>query len=371
MTVGQPVTKKRVTILDGAERAGVSRSTVSAALAGRRMGIYISEDTRRRVWQVAKEIGYPLKRLRTRDPRTLRVAIFCRGVPVYDRAVLTLCDLLNRQGFQTLVDMKHDPPEACEAARDLFRRHHAQAAILVGSRNTLDGVPSDDMPCVLVGDVPDGARVWRVSMDNEGGGRAVGEHLWSLGHRRVGMVVSQASLAAQKRWRGLRSVWQLHGCHCPDDRVLALPPNSGPDTVREALLGFLDEARRQRRPLTALFCWHDDLAMLVLSILTEVGVRVPHDVSLVGFNDVHSAAFLQPPLTTVRQALGQVAALAMQLLMERFQDPNQDPKAFTLAYQLVVRGSTAPVPGGGGLAENHRAIMDRSEMPDDGSHRVS
>lgn len=332
--------RSRVTICDIANRLGISHATVSTALTGRRNGTFVSDQTRRRIWATAREMGYRLKHLRAREPVLKRVVLFCAPGPFYHTTIMQVLEGLNRQGFQALVHAGVDDGQGCRLARELDRRNEIDAAIFVGSRHRAEDLPGVGLPFVVVGDVPEGVPVWRVTQDNEGGGRAVGEHLWSLGHRRVGMLLAPQTVFGQKRLRGLQSVWRDHGMDFPADWVLGQLRTG--HNLTEGLPRFLREARRKRGPLTALFCYGDGLAASVLQALWQAGVRVPDQMSVVGFDDQPYAASLVPPLTTVTYPRDELGPLATQLLLERMRNPYQPPRVVTVGVRVVVRGSTAP-----------------------------
>jgi LacI family transcriptional regulator len=340
------LTKQRVTIRSIARKLGLSPATVSTALTGRRNGIFVSAETRVRVRQVAQSMGYALDRLRRRPPTLQRIAVFCPPRSDFiSSAVPELCQLLTQQDYRVLIHTHRDRRHAAKVALDLHRRYEIDGAIFVGSRSQADEVPGD-FPGVILGEVPDGVEAWRVTVDNEGGGQLVGEHLWSLGHRRVGMVMWEGNrLPGEKRLRGLRSVWERNGEDLPAEGLIRVGPDSeeGIDAQLEAIFR---KTTRRRPPLTALFCYNDRLAGVVIKALRRLQLRVPEDVSVVGFDDAAYADLLDPPLTTVRQPVMQLGSLATQLLQERLNTPGAPPKAMTLAGRLVVRESTA-APGSG------------------------
>ncbi|GBC99801.1 HTH-type transcriptional regulator DegA [bacterium HR17] len=339
------MSSNRVTIRDIAKRLGVSPATVSTALTGRRNGVFVSEETKRRVWEVARELGYPLERLRARTPQLQRVALFCPPRPdslLISGTVLELSHLLSQQGFRVLVHISHDRRQACEVVQHLYRRQEVDGAIFVGSRNHPEEVAVGEVPCVVVGEVPESVAVWRVGVDNEGGGRLVGEHLWALGHRRVGMVFSEANpLPSMKRLQGLRKVWQERGMDFPDEWVLRLSSDAESELM-ERLPPFV-QPKRGKLAFTALFCYNDRLAGIAIKCLRRMGLRVPDDISVVGFDDAPYAELLDPPLTTVQQPFDQLGALAAQLLQERLSAPLEPPKVLVLPCRLVVRASTTSV----------------------------
>ncbi len=338
------MSKQRITIRSIARRLGLSPATVSTSLTGRRNGIFVSPETREKVRQVAQAMGYPLDRLRRRPPTLQRVALLCPPRSDFiSAAVPELCQLLTQQDYRVIIRIDADRRHACRVARELHRRYEVDGVIFIGSRNDPDEVPGD-LPSVVLGEVPDGMDAWRVSVDNEGGGQLAGEHLWSLGHRRAGMILWEGNrLPAEKRLRGLRSVWERHGERIPDAAVIRIGADSE-EEVFEKLSAVYRKAPRRRLPLTALFCYNDRLAGMAVKALRRIGLRVPEDVSVVGFDDAVYTELLDPPLTTVRQPLVQLVSLAMQLLQERLGTPQASPRVMTLAGRLIVRQSTAPPP---------------------------
>ena len=338
------MSKQRITIRSIARRLGLSPATVSTALTGRRNGIFVSPETREKVRQGAQSMGYPLDRLRRRPPTLQRVALLCPPRSDFiSAAVPELCQLLTQQDYRVLIRTDADRRHACRVARELHRRYEVDGIIFIGSRSHPDEVPAD-LPGVVLGEVPDGMDAWRVSVDNEGGGQLAGEHLWSLGHRRAGMILWEGNrLPAEKRLRGLRSVWERQGERIPDAAVIRIGADSE-EEVFEKLSAVYRKAPRRRLPLTALFCYNDRLAGMAVKALRRIGLRVPEDVSVVGFDDAVYTELLDPPLTTVRQPLVQLVSLAMQLLQERLGTPQASPRVMTLAGRLIVRQSTAPPP---------------------------
>lgn len=336
--------RQRVTIRAIAKRLDLSPATVSTALTGRRNGIFLSSETRARVRQVAQTMGYALDRLRRRSPTLQRIALLCPPHSDYVSATVPeICQLLTQQDFRVLMHTDADRRRACRMAVELHRRYEVDGVIFIGSRSSLDEVATD-FPAVVLGEVPDGVKVWRVSVDNEGGGQLLGEHLWSLGHRRVGMLFCENNrLPSEKRLRGFRSVWERHGAAFPDAWVARIVSDAA-EEVQEKLQPLVTWESRRRPPLTGLFCYNDRLAGIAIKCLRRLGLRVPADVSVVGFDDAVYAELLDPPLTTVRQPLLQLGSLAMQLLQERLTLPAQPPKALTLAGRLIVRDSTTPPP---------------------------
>jgi DNA-binding LacI/PurR family transcriptional regulator len=328
-----------------AQRLGVSPATVSLALNGRRPTSFVSMETRRQVWVAAQEMGYPLERLRSNRPLVDRIAIFMLTGPnpVYSETALVLCRDLSRHRVQILTHLVRTDGEAAAIAQELRRKQEIDAAVFIGSRSEIVAI---DVPSVFIGEVPEGAGVWQARADNYGGGRAVGEHLWSLGHRAIAALFpGRHQQAGERRLNGLRSFLKERGAQLPDERVHRIDMATATDEeVHDLLERFVAEERRKDDPATALFCFNDWVAGKVLKQLRRQGVRVPEDISVIGFDDRLYADFLDPPLTTVRNPFEQLGELAAALLLEQAEAPNAEPRCVVAPCDLVVRESCGPSP---------------------------
>ena len=336
--------KRRVTIQQIAEHVGLSPTTISQALAAPDGNPLVSEETHRRVWEVAREMGYPFERLRTRRPGVKRVGLFCGESDVlFYPTVIRVCALLAKQGLLSVFHSGEGSPATWyDVADGWYRRRQIGGAIIMTDDPTGPDEPREDFPCVSIGETRNEQAVWRVSADNEAGGRAVGEHLWELGHRRVGFIGARGNIPCDKRLQGFRSVWLRRGVQVPDEWIVCLDDEGPEKRTGARLRQFLERARRQGQPITALFAWHDRTALRVLNCLADEGVAVPEAMSVVGFDDYAAAVFSRPGLTTVRQPTWELGAEAIHLLMRRFQTPRHPPRVRRLAGELVVRGSTGP-----------------------------
>ena len=340
--------QRRVTIRDIASEVGVTPSTVSKTLNGQWRERLVGSETRQRIWETARRLGYELDRLRSRPGRLQRVCVCCPPQPPYIDALARISDLLDRQGLHPLVYTVSSHLKSLDVARGVLKRGDADGVIFVGSRDDPAQTDVGDLPCVFIGEVPEkGQRVWQVVSDNEAGGITVGEHLWSLGHRRIAAVICEPTSFGQKRLAGLRSVCEARGQAQPDQWVLSIESHDNPEIeaeTRDRLPGFLSELQRCGQSPTAMFCNDDSVAMIVLSVLWRHGWRVPEDISLVGFTDAPYARLATPPLTTVRESYGDLGTIAIQLLMLRCHaGTSAVPETRCLPGRLIVRESTALV----------------------------
>ncbi|GLU48551.1 LacI family DNA-binding transcriptional regulator [Nocardiopsis ansamitocini] len=337
--------KRPVGINDVAARAGVSPGTVSNVLNRPER---VAEATRLRVEKAIRELDY----VRNSSGRNLRSG---RS----DSVGLLVLDVTNP--FFTMVAQGVED-EAAEAGRtvmllnsaeDLARQRRslrllaeqrvAGAVVMPVDNDVTDLMWLRDrgIPWVLLdrGDV--GADLGSsVCVDNHAGGVAAGRHLINLGHERVTFLSGPLGLEqCRTRLAGLRSALAESGIDAEDSvRVIetgSLTAASGEKGVEEVLAGG-----PRRRP-QAVFCANDQLALGLLKGLGERGLSAPHDISVVGYDDIDVAALVHPGLTTVAQPKYEIGRAAMRLLSAELDGPRHGYERMLFAPELVVRGSTA------------------------------
>ena len=341
-------TQRDVTIRDIAERVGVSAGTVSAALTGQRKRVFVSDETRKRVFAAAEAMGYPLERLRAREQQLRRIAVFFPVGPntVFHATALELCRVLSERGLYVLTHMVDDYSKVAGEAARLYRHHEADGVILIGSAAHYQSEVLRGFPCVVIGELPDGHATWQVVADNEQLGGLVAQHLWTLGHRRVGFAYCASNpLPAERRLRGLRLGWEEAGGAFGPEHVLTTRTDSV-EELAETLPAFVEGTGSRRGPLSAVAFWNDWMALAGLRALRASGLRVPEDVSVAGFDDVPFAELADPPLTTVRVPFADLGAMAAEMLEERLRAPEGETQKRLLGGQLVQRQSTAAIAGG-------------------------
>ncbi|HQK92158.1 MAG TPA: LacI family DNA-binding transcriptional regulator [Armatimonadota bacterium] len=334
-----------------AARARVSTATVSAALQPDAESSSVSPETRQRVLAAAEELGYDYARLRPRSTRPTTVAVFTAGnvhpnVSALSYAILLeLGERFAHHGIRMVVESGHGPgSRRPDAAADMLRRGDVDAGIVIALWDWARHMRSWGAPSVFLGAAPSDAGICQVCVDDELGGRLVAEHLWSLGHRRVGVVHMSSDGWGADRERGFRSVWSQKGLSLADRCCVSLPSTtetSAVETVRRVLTASED----QDGPVTALFCDADWVAAHAIRTLQSDGYKVPDDISVVGFDDAPFATMLSPQLTTVRQPIPELSALAAALVVEQMSLGAPMAKSYTLPCELVVRGTTAPPAG--------------------------
>jgi LacI family transcriptional regulator len=331
-----------VTLADIAREAGTSASTASRALSGRG---YVSDDVRERLLSVAQRLGYvpnaSAQTLKQRTSRVVGVVVSALDNQFYAGLAAGVEQVLREANYQVvLVGDNSDPDEELAGVRTFIAMRTpgvimtpvgADACTLLRAHGT--AVVEVDRQ--LGGDAGDA-----VVIDNERGGREATMHLVGLGHRRIALLgVDTEWTTDAGRLRGYRTA--LKNARIPfDRRLVARIPVHAPDTEAR-IETLLDSASP-----TALFAANNELAEQAWRVLRRRGLKIPGDISLVGFDDVPWMEMVDPPITVIDQPTIELGRSAARLLLRRLHGgPGLEPSVEVLQPRLVVRGSTGPPSG--------------------------
>ncbi len=325
-----------ITSLDVARRAGVSQPTVSRALRDQRG---VSASTRWRVRQAARELGYvPIQSGRALSTQTTgRVGIVSAELsnPFYPALIEPLHDTLANLGYRTiLVTDRGDAPIELEPLID----GSLDGVILTTSERS-SSLPNElerrGVPYVLINRQADEIEADCCVADNYAGSRDVADFLVRLGHTKIGAIYGPDSTSTgHERAIGFRQRLGQLGVSLEDHLI-----HEGPFTEKTGVDGFT--AIYPHRP-TAIFCGNDVIALGVRNAAEAIGVRVPAELTIVGFDDIPMAAWKVFDLTTMRTDLNDLASNAVRLLVARMGDPERPFDRVVLTPQLVLRGTHAP-----------------------------
>jgi LacI family transcriptional regulator len=335
------MSSKTVTLEQVAQHAGVSPSTVSRILNG---SAAVSDDKKQAVADAIRVLGFvpnPVAR-GLAGGRTLSVGVVTQAIdsPFYGGALRGIEDELGAAGYSPLFVSGHW--NATEEARciDVLRSRRVDGVIVLTGRlsDAALRAVARQLPVVVTGRHLKAPGLVSLKFDDASAARLATEHLLSNGHRRIAFVGGDPLHPdSQERERGFRDACAAAGVQVDEDLI-----ETG---------GYLEEGGRLAmerlmaagKPFSAVFTANDQMAFGVGLALHRRGLRVPQDVSLVGFDDLSTSAFSIPPLTTVHQPvqdLGRTAAAAMLQMLR-----GEKPQAGLPAPRLVVRESTQAVPG--------------------------
>lgn len=333
-----------VGIREIAEAAGVSVTTVSRALT---TPARVAKETSERVQRIADELGYS-PNLVARSLRSQQSGLIIVLVTNISNPMLSACArgterVARELGYSTLLGDTQNDPVLEERYISLLASRQVDGVIVLSSRlhgRVFDLILKakadaavvnacaclDETPCSTVG------------IDDVGAARAMTEHLLSLGHRRIAAITGPAeSPHSRDRMFGYRLALRAAGLRFDESLVFhaEFSMEDGGHAAASAL--------SLPSPPTALFCFSDLMAIGAIQKLQGMGLRVPDDVSVAGFDDIDFAAFASPPLTTVRQPTLEMGETAMRLLHQRI-NGSAEIETVTLPVELMIRGSTGRPP---------------------------
>lgn len=335
---------RRTTIEDVAKLAGVSKVTVSYVLNGQGAAARISEPTERRVLAAAAELGYQknalARMLVTRKTDTLALVFQYASYFSAPSAFITevmrgVCEGCTEAGLDLML---HTRPVGEGDEASLLMDGRVEGALVLRDAHdpTVETLLRLGFPTVLFFSRPLDGDAAFVDADNYTGGRIAVRHLVQLGHRRIGMVRGpRQSVSSNGRFDGFRQEMDAAGLRVRDEDVLTIE-HPGAD------YGPLTERMRQPDRPTGLFVWSDDVAFGCLPVLEALGLSVPQDVSLVGFDSSELCTRANPPLTSVRQPVFEMAKEATLLLSALLRHDDSVRKQVVYSLSLDIRGSTCP-----------------------------
>jgi LacI family transcriptional regulator len=328
------------TITDVARKAKVSTATVSRVLSG---GGGARDETRDRVLTAARELGYRpsgvARSLRQRATRTLGLIVTDIENPFFPELVRTVEDAARERGYAMLLCNASDDPEREAGYLELLVDRWVDGVVIAASSLGVrhrEWLLAADLPIVLVNSVDRQIDLPTIASDSVMGGRIATEHLLELGHRRFGIITAgPRNLDAPDRVTGARSALRAAGIPTASEHVVIEEATvEGGQRAAAAILA-------KDPSVTAIVAYNDLTAIGAMRAIRAREMRVPQDVSVIGFDDVHLAAYVDPPLTTIAQSTAEMGRWAVDELTRRLGRPAADPDSADHAE------------GGGGEAREH------------------
>jgi DNA-binding LacI/PurR family transcriptional regulator len=332
---------------DIAKAAGVSQSTVSRVLNDTPTSVPIAAETRERVQEVARRLGYrpnPLAR-GLRGARTMLLGVIVREItdPFFAMAVEAVSTEALARGYNVVLGSAHSKADEAIALRAVLETRHCDAILLLGDMRDepkfLDDLRASQTPVIALWHGSELEGVPTVNIDNRAGMVAALDHLVDLGHRRIAFIGGRPLGDIRERRTAYVEYLEQHGIEVPDDYVqnVSNDPSGGDAALRT--LSALDP------PPTAVVCTTDHLATGVLHAAADLGVDVPGSLSVVGFDDIPIASYTVPSLTTVHMPVNEMTAVAARMAMDEPEDGAGPMESVVVSPSLVVRKSTGLAPG--------------------------
>ncbi len=333
--------KKRVTSQEVATKAGVSRTTVSFVL-NNVANSHIPQSTRIKVLAAAEALGYvpnaAAKMLVSGQTRTIGVVISQAQHLAVDafipQLLYSLCQHSQKAGYKLLLETVQDVT-APDAYLQLVRGHHIDGLVVVNPRSDDSQLPTliqKNFPVVLIGAAFE-PELHNVATDAVLASSLATKHLISLGHGKIAHLTFSPEhyFATQKRLLGYRLA--LEQAQLPYQKNLVAIGNFSAES------GFMAMQKLLKIKPTAVFAGNDTVAMGAMAAIQQAGLHIPKDIAIVGYDDIPTAAYLSPALTTIRVSAVEHAQKAIQLLEQLMRGESISQKSISCQTKLIIRAS--------------------------------
>jgi DNA-binding LacI/PurR family transcriptional regulator len=332
-----------VTLKAVAQHLGLTPGTVSAVLNDSPSARSIPQETKNRIHAAAKELNYrPNFFARTlRNKRTYTIGVIAEEIgDSYSSPIISGIEqfLRQRDYFFLTVVHRHDQSLLNRYSQMLSERG-VEGIITVDT--TVQEAPS--LPTVAIAGHKKLKGVTNIVLDHQRAATLALNHLKELRHERVAfMRGNPLSSDSHDRWEAINRVASEIGMHIDPELTMQIDTD---DPTPMLGYPFTKQLLARRKPFTALFAYNDISAIGAIRALQEQGLRVPQDVSVMGFDDIPGAAFHSPSLTTVRQPLNRMGVVAAQTLLDRIDNKKDYVSEIAIEPELAVRESTSRAPG--------------------------
>ncbi|MGX2951093.1 HTH-type transcriptional repressor PurR [Ursidibacter sp. B-7004-1] len=328
------------TIKDVAKLAGVSTTTVSHVINKTR---FVSEDTTKIVWQAVAELNYSpsavARSLKVNTTKSIGMIITTSEAPYFAEIVLAVEEYCYQKGYSLFLCNTQNQPEKIQNHLDMLVKKRVDGILVMCSEYTENSFAlfnGTNVPMVVMDWGPNDGQSDRIQDHSFDGGYMATRHLIENGHRDIAIITGDLfKTTAKARFDGFVKAMTDAGLLIRDEWICEndFEPEAGYESMNNLL--------KQEKLPTAVVCACDVVALGAISAITEKGLSVPQDISIIGYDNIHNSRFYAPPLTTIHQSKTRLGQMALDLLLERIQHNEQshEPKVLEFYPELVVRSS--------------------------------
>lgn len=334
----------RTTLKALANHLELSPTTVSFVISGSPFAATIAESTRQRIWEAAEKLNYRpnvfARYLHTK--KTYSVAVLVPDVgDEYSAALIGGIEtFLAKKGFFYFVVSHRGAPELLEISPDTLLDRGVEGMIFINTP-LHRALP---VPIVAICDITEGPGITHIKIDNGKAAELAIGHLAELGHHDVAVISGpEGNGDTEDRWQNFRKECVRQGLriHPENNEHLGVYPACNEKSMSENGFKAARNLLARKRPFTALVAFNDASAIGAIRALSDAGLRVPDDVSVIGFDDIPQSLYTVPRLTTIRQPLSSMGELAAETLLEKISGNTDAPRVIKIEPELMVRETTA------------------------------
>jgi LacI family transcriptional regulator len=334
--------RKRTSLKELAAYLGVSQTTVSFVLNDAPLAKNLTEETRRRVHEAARKFNYRPSyfALNLNKSGSDSVGVI---VPEHSEGYFTVVmegieRYLMQKHFVYLTACHYYKPNLVKEYSDLLMNRGAEGLLLLNTDADFD----TPLPVVTISAHKEKEGVTNVVIDHNLAARMAIGHLYELGHRKIAFMKGHRHVIdTEFRWEAMMQIAREFGVQPIPERTVQLSTNSWSPQLGYEPTKRLTDATRD---FTALVCFNDTAAIGAIRALHEIGLSVPRDVSVIGFDDIVGAEYHVPSLTTIRQPLKHMGQMAADILLDRIANPSAEyAPSIMVEPELIIRESTATV----------------------------
>jgi len=326
-----------VRIADVAKMANVSTATVSRVISNAGT---VKKETAEKVLEAIKKLNYQpnmlARQLRRSETKTILVVVPDITNTFFSAVLRGIESVAIENGYQVLLGDARNDVESETSFLTILGQKKADGLILLTARTDqkILEILSQDYPVVLACEYYEGSKLPTVSIDNVSSARRATEYLISLNHKRIGHISGPLNIVVGRdRCRGFQQAMAQHGLSV--DPSLVQEGEFSFESGFNLMIKFLS----LENPPTAIFAGNDEMAMGAIKAAKSKGLRVPEDLSVVGFDDIQFSSIFEPALTTVAQPTFDMGQKAMRLLLKLILNEELEKDQFILQDKLVVRES--------------------------------
>jgi DNA-binding LacI/PurR family transcriptional regulator len=339
------------TLADVARLAGVVAMTASRAINGTD---YVSDEVRKRVLKAAAKLNYRpnmvARQLKSQRLNAIGILLPDIANPFSAELVQGLKQVFDTEGYTSFIATSNRSLQQEEASLQSFLDHRVDG-LVVATRGTAIGdkvlrrIAQQNVPLVTIGRPVHFAGVDSVTADHYQGAFDAVTHLIALGHKRIGFLgISPSDGRLLRRYEGYVAAMEAAGLPALAEYTVGPADTPAFATQEDGYEGMLQLAQL-RRPPTAVFARNDFTAIGAMHAARTLGLSIPEDLAIAGFDNIPLAAFTAPPLTTVEQPIARQGIEAARFLLERIRGEVRSSRSSIMECRLIVRQSTDPEAG--------------------------